>query len=512
MSDVRRDRVRWAWAWALLGVIWFLVCRNLSVHWSVNPVYSYGYLVPFFGLYAAYARWWTRPAPGAPLRSGGVVAGLAAFAFFPTWLFVQPSPDWSLCGWLMAVEVVLLTLGIIAWVGGAKWLWHFAFPVCFLFTAVPCPHVVEIPLTHNLMRVVASTTVEILTIAGVAAVQHGNVIEIKSGLLGVEEACSGVRSLQAALMGSLFFGELFRFGWERRALLLAVGLTAALVTNVARTFFLAWNAARDGLTSVAKWHDPAGFAILSVCLLTVYLVGWLLNRATPAPWQAARTPPAHPLPISFLAGLTVWISAAIVGTEWWFHDGGRPPESHWGLVPLPESEPVDIGSVASGQLRCDDTTAATWLDATGSRWTLFFLEWDPGPTASRVLATTHRPEICLSAIGMKLIADRGPLEVRGAGIPLHFRAYTFQQEGRPVFVYYGVWQIRAPRPSRQGTLSESPHRASVQAVLWRERNLGQQVAELVVSGYNNAEQADAAFQETIEQLFILRVPSVLAAD
>ena len=170
------------------------------------------------------------------------------------------------------------------------------------------------------------------------------------------------------------------------------------------------------------------------------------------------------------------------------------------------------GGIASGQLRCDDTTAATWLDESSSRWTLFFLEWDPGPTASRVLATTHRPEICLSAIGMKLTADRGVLEVRGAGLPLHFHAYTFEQEGRPVFVYYGVWQIRAPRPSRQGTLSESPHRASVQAVLWRERNLGQQVAELVVSGYNTAEQADAAFQEAIEKLFILRVPSVLAAD
>ena len=76
--------------------MWFLACRNLSVHWKVNPVYSYGWLVPAFGLHAAFVRWRTRPAPGVPLRAGGVLAGVAALAFLPTWLLAQPSPDWSL--------------------------------------------------------------------------------------------------------------------------------------------------------------------------------------------------------------------------------------------------------------------------------------------------------------------------------------------------------------------------------------------------------------------------------
>lgn len=509
MTDARKLPWRSVWAWALVGGFWLLVTRNLSVHWTVNPVYSYGWLVPAFGLFAAWRRWVTRPAPGASVRAAGWIAALAALSFFPTWVFTQPSPDWSLCAWMLVTLVVLLTLALVAWVGGWAWVRHFAFPICFIFTAVPCPRVIEVPLTHRLMGGVAAVTVEILTVAGVAAVRHGNVIEVQSGLLGVEEACSGVRSMQAALMGALFLGELFRFGWRRRVLLLGCGVIAALATNVARTFFLAWTAARDGLEAVARWHDPAGFFILSACLVLVWLAGLFLGRNDPPHPVARGIPAARGLPAGALAALALWLGGTIAATEWWFHDAGRPPESRWGLVPLPGSVPVDIGPVAAGQLRCDATTAASWTGDDGGQWTLFFLEWDPGPTASRVLAGRHRPEICLAAIGMKLVADRGIIEVQPAGIPLHFRAYTFEQEGRAVYVYYGIWQVRAPRPARHGPISESPHRASVQAVLWRERQLGQQVAELVASGYASAEAADAAFRAAMDHLLIVRLPSHL---
>jgi len=165
--------------------------------------------------------------------------------------------------------------------------------------------------------------------------------------------------------------------------------------------------------------------------------------------------------------------------------------------------------VAASQLRCDETTAVNWEQADGGRWTLFFFEWAPGPTASRVLAATHRPEICLAAIGMKLAEDRGSIDVRPAGVPLRFRSYIFDQEGQPVYVYYGAWQIRGVRPAQRGAISESPHRASLQAVLWRERNLGQQVAQLIATGYRSAEEADAAFRDAMDRLLLVRLPSHL---
>ena len=69
-----------------------------------------------------------------------------------------------------------------------------------------------------------------------------------TGVVGVSEACSGVRSLQGALMVSVILGEVYRFSALQRGVLLVGSLALALCTNIVRATFLAWNAARAGLT------------------------------------------------------------------------------------------------------------------------------------------------------------------------------------------------------------------------------------------------------------------------
>ena len=58
-------------------------------------------------------------------------------------------------------------------------------------------------------------TVQALHLFGIPALQNGNLIEVKTGLLGINEACSGIRSFQATLMVSLFLGELYQMSWRR---------------------------------------------------------------------------------------------------------------------------------------------------------------------------------------------------------------------------------------------------------------------------------------------------------
>ncbi len=48
---------------------------------------------------------------------------------------------------------------------------------------------------QNLMRGNAWMTVTTLVWFGIPAVQMGNVIQIPTGTVGIDEACSGVRSL-----------------------------------------------------------------------------------------------------------------------------------------------------------------------------------------------------------------------------------------------------------------------------------------------------------------------------
>jgi len=74
---------------------------------------------------------------------------------------------------------------------------------------------------------------------------------IPSGVLGVEEACSGVRSLQSGMMVSLFFGEILRLVPGRRMLLVGAAFGAALAGNVIRSSFLAAMASRQGIAEVS---------------------------------------------------------------------------------------------------------------------------------------------------------------------------------------------------------------------------------------------------------------------
>src|SRR6202008_342299 len=101
-------------------------------------------------------------------------------------------------------------------------------------------------------------TVWLLNLFHTSAVQHGNLIEVKNGLLGIDEACSGVRSLQATLMVSLFLGELYRASRLRRIVIVLCGVLIAFLCNVGRTFILTAVAAKDGVEAISNWHDPLG--------------------------------------------------------------------------------------------------------------------------------------------------------------------------------------------------------------------------------------------------------------
>ena len=156
-----------------LAALWFGVCRELSGEWSVNEQYNFGWFVPFFALYLFWLRWHDRPSaqianrnsPAEPWerrdrrqsREGSgerarrasefqiansaalAIAIVALLLLLPVRLFEIANPEWRLLAWVHAAAVVTLTLLLIWWAGGKAWLRHFAFPVAFIFVAVPWP-------------------------------------------------------------------------------------------------------------------------------------------------------------------------------------------------------------------------------------------------------------------------------------------------------------------------------------------------------------------------------------
>ena len=188
--------------------LWNLLWRHLAVHRSLNPQYRFGWCGPLLAAYLFWERWKVRPEPQAPRSKllDWVFWG-SGLALLPTWLTAQPNPDWRLISWALAIEVVFINLCLVYFAGGKPWLHHFAFSVCLGLAVVPWPAGVEGFLTQTPTRNATLVTVWAMNLLQIQAVSHGNLIEIKNGILGVEEACSGVRSLPVGLLIAFFLGE-----------------------------------------------------------------------------------------------------------------------------------------------------------------------------------------------------------------------------------------------------------------------------------------------------------------
>ncbi|MEM9227663.1 MAG: archaeosortase/exosortase family protein, partial [Verrucomicrobiota bacterium] len=52
----------------VIGAFWSIFYYQLSYEWSVSEQYSYGFFVPFVGLYLAWLHWQDRPLP-APAKT-----------------------------------------------------------------------------------------------------------------------------------------------------------------------------------------------------------------------------------------------------------------------------------------------------------------------------------------------------------------------------------------------------------------------------------------------------------
>ena len=270
-SSKARMQIDW-FALVAFGLLWLEVVSRLRFEWSVNPQYGYGWTVPFL---AAYAFW--RRLQNAPVASqaGNVFLTLlltiaAAAGLLPIRLIQEANPDWRILSWAMALSAITISFAGIYLAGGSRRVRHFAFPLLFFLVAVPWPTQFEQTVIQGLMRLVASINVEVLNLIGISAVQMGNVIELSTGFVGIADACTGVRSLQATFMVSLFLGEFYEFAIVRRILLVLAGAALAFFCNLVRTFLLVYIGAERGIDSIKSWHDPAGLTILMACLFGLW--------------------------------------------------------------------------------------------------------------------------------------------------------------------------------------------------------------------------------------------------
>jgi exosortase len=426
--------------------------------------------------------------------------------FFPLRFVAEANPDWRLLSWSFALVSVTVSLAAISLVAGRPWLRHFGFPFLFVLVAVPWPVQVEQFVIQSLMRAVTAINVSGLNLAGIPALQHGNVIEVGSGLIGIEEACSGVRSLQATLMISLFLGELYSFTILRRILVVVAGGLLAFACNLVRTAILVWLGANRGSGAIHGWHDPAGLSILLVCLFGLWLLSLAMRRYAPPQIEATcfENRSARRFPRRLLVSLAVWLVLVEGAVQVWYHAHQSPMAKVRWNVRWPSAESgyksVAIAPEAENLLRYNEGGGASWNESDGRQWMMYFFRWLPGRTAA-LFVKVHRPDICLPASGLTLIGDNGIRFVTVNGVNLPIRSYRFDDHGVPLHVFYCYWDARSSYGNGTGANEEDwSARGRVRAALRGQREVGAQMLEVVVWGYDDGAKAELALERQLRQI------------
>ena len=212
---------------------------------------------------------------------------------------------------------------------------------------------------------------------------------------------------------------------------------------------------------------------------------------------------ARPWPI-FLAFASAWLLFTEVGVQWWYDSHtSRLMAAHWTVRwpnDLADFKRVSIPAAAQGLLQYNEGGGATWQGDEGRAWVLYHFQWLPGRTAA-LFVKEHRPDVCLPATGMTLSKDDGIrfFETKGGKLPI--RSYRFDNNGTPLHVLYCYWDARSSYESSETAVEEDwSIKGRVRAALRGQREVGAQMLELAVWGYDSDADAHAVLEKELDRI------------
>ena len=165
----------------------------------------------------------------------------------------------------------------------------FVFPAFIWLLSAPLVSVLESKIKVFLLTQVTIIVSSSLNFLGYEIFREGNVLLLPNGSVGVEEACSGIRSLTACLFaGSFLAASYVRFIWKK-LLLVFFAMCLAFLTNLLRSLILTLCAYYEGaavidaplilplIGDIGTLHDVTGLAILGLTTLGLIILLPIVN-------------------------------------------------------------------------------------------------------------------------------------------------------------------------------------------------------------------------------------------
>lgn len=311
----------------ILGATYLVfVAWDQSHWWRIKEDYSFGWLVPIFVAFVVHDRWAkvlaglaACRAPGSPRVAGwqkgllwlvlgaALTAGVLMFllgALYRAASGTSQPATFAITFGAVGILLPLLFLNAPASPspkpssapGDArvKLALLFVFPLLVWLVSAPVVSSIESQINLALLGRVVKVVAFVFDTLGLPLEQQGNVLVLPTGKVGVEDACSGIRSLTGCLFAGSFLAAVFVEKLWKKIVLVGTALLLAFVTNLGRSLFLTAWAYHYGPQAIdGKVHDIAGYAVLGLTVVGLLCLLPLLNLklASSRPRVAAPAAP-----------------------------------------------------------------------------------------------------------------------------------------------------------------------------------------------------------------------------
>ena len=268
----------------LIFIVWALaflaplpgVVSYLAGLWDLD---QYGYMLPLFAAIAGFAFFRWDSELRLPRLIGAIALGLGLLASLLG--AHQNSPLLSMIGFSLV---------------GTAWLdshlqtnsirQRMTYIAVLFLIAIRLPLNYDIELTALLQRITSRISSHVLDAIGILNHLRGNVIEISSGTLFVEEACSGVQSLFTILFLALLMVVYSQRSVVAVPIYLLAGIFWAMVMNIARitsiAVFQEWYAID---LSKGTPHEILGWICLAAATLMLASTDRILRFFLSSDWS-----------------------------------------------------------------------------------------------------------------------------------------------------------------------------------------------------------------------------------
>lgn len=275
--------------------------------------YSHGLMVPVLAAFFVFTR--RRRIQSLellPSHLGIMLTGFGALlVVVGGWYNVALMPSGLGVGFLHGCGLLITILGLCLALGGLPLLRVLAFPLSYLVFAIPIPRAVTQPITIGLRDQVSFLSEALLRFAGVTVYREGNVLHLATAVLGIEDACSGIRSVWMLIAGAAAIGFVLGLDWRCGLLLCLLAIPVAVGENVLRVVVTGALASRWDTLVTGGWrHELLGAGAFVSGLVVIGCAALLLRRWRPRVLAATGSiaPPASSLPTVAIAR-THWLPA-----------------------------------------------------------------------------------------------------------------------------------------------------------------------------------------------------------